>query len=151
MFDNIFMEAALAQARLAYDKNEIPVGAVVAHNQTGSIISSAHNLVETASNATFHAEILAINQACELLNSKYLMDCSIYTTLEPCAMCAGAIAFAKLSRLYYAAPDEKQGAVEHNIRFFNSPSCFYHPQIYPGFCAHEAKTLIQKFFLERRK
>jgi tRNA(adenine34) deaminase len=140
------MKEALYQAKCALKDNEIPVGAVIVDNITKKIIISTYNLVENYNNATFHAEILAINKACEILGSKYLVNCSMYVTLEPCVMCAAAIAYTKIHSLFYATSDLKQGAVENGIRFFTLPSCFHRPQIYPNIHEQEAATLMKSFF-----
>jgi len=150
-FDNKFMQLALSEAKLAFDQNEIPVGCVIVKRKCGSVIAKTRNMVEQNNNTIFHAEILAINDACKELNNKNLSDCDIYTTLEPCTMCAAAISASRLGRLYYGASDEKQGAVENGVRFFNSPSCFHSPEVYYGICQERSATLIKSFFRKLRK
>ncbi|MFY9589194.1 nucleoside deaminase [Rickettsia endosymbiont of Halotydeus destructor] len=145
------MLQALEQASCAFEKNEIPVGAVIVNRLNQKIIAIAHNITEEQNNALFHAEIIAINKACRILSSKNLVDHDIYVTLEPCAMCASAIAHARLSRLFYGATDSKHGAVESNLRFFNNKACFYRPEIYGNILALESKILMTSFFKKIRR
>ncbi|MCC8369360.1 MAG: nucleoside deaminase [Rickettsia endosymbiont of Oxypoda opaca] len=149
--NNFFMQEALKQARLAFGKNEIPVGAVIVDRVNQKIIAVAHNITEEKNNALFHAEIIAINKACRILGSKNLIGHDIYVTLEPCAMCAGAIAHSRLSRLFYGTNDPKQGAIESNLRFFNSKACFHRPEIYGDILALESKILMKSFFKKIRE
>lgn len=142
------MQAALAQARLAYEAEEVPVGAVILHE--GNIIAQAHNLTEKRHDPTAHAEILAIRAACDRLGSARLPECDLYVTLEPCAMCAAAISFARIRRLYYGASDPKGGAVEHGARFFQQPTCHHRPELYNAIAEQESAALLQEFFKERR-
>ncbi len=136
------------QAQAAYDADEVPVGAVIVHEQT--IISATHNLTETTKNATAHAELLAISQACEVSGSKYLTSCDLYVSLEPCTMCAAALAHAKIRRIYYGASDVKGGACEHGVQYFTQATCHHTPEIYGGF--HEAyfSELLKGFFAAKR-
>ncbi|WP_425363503.1 nucleoside deaminase [Candidatus Tisiphia endosymbiont of Hybos culiciformis] len=145
-FNNFFMEEALKQAQLALDNNEIPVGAIIVNRITSKVIAKAYNIVEQIKNPILHAEIVTINQSCQILASKNLSDCDMYVTLEPCAMCSAAISFARIGRLFYAADDPKQGSIENGGRFFNSKSCFYRPEIYSGFSAKISENLIKEFF-----
>lgn len=145
------MEEALQQAQIAFDEREIPVGAVIVNRVSGKIIVKAHNMVEQANNALLHAEIVAINQASALLSSKNLSGHDIYVTLEPCVMCAAAISFSRISRLFYGANDPKQGGIENGCRFFNSNSCFHSPEIYGGLSADFAQKLIEEFFKKIRQ
>jgi len=145
------MQKALEQAKEAFGKGEIPVGAVIVHRKRQQIIAIGHNLVETKHNPTLHAEIVAINAACETLQSKNLSGCDIYVSLEPCAMCASAIAQSRFDRLFYGVADPKQGGVEHGARFFNLSSCFHRPEIYGGLLAEEARELMQGFFKKIRE
>ncbi|MDD9334593.1 MULTISPECIES: nucleoside deaminase [unclassified Candidatus Tisiphia] len=144
------MEEALKQAQFAFNENEIPVGAIIVNRISNKVISKAHNIVEQTKNPLLHAEIVAINQSCQILSSKNLSDCDMYVTLEPCTMCAAAISFARIGRLFYAANDPKQGGVENGGRFFNSKSCFYHPEIYSGFSAEISENLMKEFFKKVR-
>ncbi len=144
------MEEALKQAQFAFNENEIPVGAIIVNRISNKVISKAHNIVEQTKNPLLHAEIVAINQSCQILSSKNLSDCDMYVTLEPCTMCAAAISFARIGRLFYAANDPKQGGVKNGGRFFNSKSCFYHPEIYSGFSAEISENLMKEFFKKVR-
>lgn len=145
------MHEALKEARLAYNKNEVPVGCIIVDRLSGKIISRAHNSMQENRNPNYHAEIVAINNACLKLDNKNLSNYDIYVTLEPCTMCASAISNARLGRLYYGASDQKQGAVEHGIRFFTSSNCFYRPEIYSGLHQEECEAIIKSFFNKIRK
>ena len=142
------MRAALDAARAAAAAGEVPVGAVVAHK--GEIIAVAANAPRTLHDPTAHAEIRAIRAAAERLGSDRLEDCDLWVTLEPCAMCAGAIAHARIARLYYGAEDAKGGAVAHGPRFFTQPTCHHRPEVYSGIGEDEAAGLLRAFFAERR-
>ena len=144
------MQQALKQAKIAFDKNEIPVGAVIVDRLNKKIIASTHNNIEEKSNALYHAEIIAINEACNLISSKNLIDYDIYVTLEPCAMCAASIAHSRLKRLFYGASDPKHGVVESNLRYFNSAACFHRPEIYAGILAEDSSLLMKAFFKKIR-
>ena len=145
---NNFMEAALAQARLAFEKDEVPVGAIIVED--GKIISSAHNCNLTQKDPTAHAEILTLRKAAEIKGTSRLDNCDLYVTLEPCAMCAAAIALARIRRVYYAASDKKFGAVENGARIFASSSCHHRPEVYSGISEEESKKLLQDFFRAKR-
>lgn len=142
------MRAALDAARNAAAVGEVPVGAVVM--RAGEIVAVAGNAPVTLKDPTAHAEIRAIRMAAETLCRDRLEDCDLFVTLEPCAMCAGAISHARIKRLYYGAPDEKGGAVEHGPRFFAQPTCHHRPEVYPGIGESEAAELLRAFFRERR-
>jgi tRNA(adenine34) deaminase len=142
------MSRAFAEARAAAARGEVPVGAAIALN--GKVLASAGNLVLAGKDPTAHAEILAIRSACRTLGSERLSGLDIYVTLEPCAMCAAAISFARLRRLYWAAPDPKGGAVEHGPCFFAQPTCHHAPELYGGIRESEAAELLRQFFLLRR-
>ncbi len=129
-------------------RGEVPVGAVVFRD--GAIVSGAGNRVLVDKDPTAHAEILAIREACRMIGSERLVGCDLYVTLEPCAMCAAAISFARLRRLYWAASDPKGGAVEHGPRFFSQPTCHHAPELYGGIRESEAAELLRSFFAERR-
>lgn len=148
MFDAAPMRHALAAARAAADSGEVPVGAVVMRH--GRVIATAANAPRTLADPTAHAEILAIRAAAQLLGRDRLEDCDLWVTLEPCAMCAGAIAHARIARLYYGASDPKGGAVEHGPRFFTQPTCHHRPDIYPGIGEAESAALLRDFFASRR-
>jgi tRNA(adenine34) deaminase len=143
-----FMEAALEQARLAAAQGEVPVGALVVRER--KIIAQAHNRTIELNDPTAQAEILVIRQAAAALESQRLERCDLYVSLEPCAMCAAAISFARIRRLYFAASDEKGGAVEHGVRFFDHPTCHHRPQIYGGIDEARAVDLLKAFFKARR-
>jgi len=142
------MSAALDQARAAAKAGEVPVGAVVM--RAGQVIAAAHNAPRGQCDPTAHAEVLAIRTAALALGSERLEGCDLWVTLEPCAMCAGAIAHARLARVYYGASDPKGGAVEHGARVFDQPQTLHRPEIYPGIGAEEAAALLRAFFEARR-
>ncbi len=142
------MAHALAAAGEAGASGEVPVGAVVVH--AGAVIATAGNAPRRLRDPTAHAEILAIRAAAAALGRDRLEDCDLWVTLEPCAMCAGAITHARLRRLYYAAADPKGGAVEHGPRFFSQATCHHRPDVYPGIGAVAAAGLLREFFSERR-
>lgn len=143
-----FMPRALAAARAAAAAGEVPIGAVVVKD--GEVIAEAHNSPRDLHDPTAHAEILAIRRAAQVLQDERLTDCELWVTLEPCAMCAGAIAHARIARLYYAASDPKGGAVEHGARVFEQPQCLHRPDVYAGIGEAEAAALLRAFFRERR-
>ncbi|MEO8558964.1 MAG: nucleoside deaminase, partial [Rhodospirillales bacterium] len=140
---------ALEQARQAAARGEVPIGAVLV-DAAGKILAQAGNRSEELNDPSAHAEILAIRMAGELLRSPRLVDCDLYVTLEPCPMCAQAISFARIRRLYFGAPDPKGGGVEHGPRIFNQPTCHHRPEIYGGIGEVEAGELLRGFFRERR-
>jgi tRNA(adenine34) deaminase len=142
------MRTALDAAGDAARTGEVPVGAVVVHD--GKVIAVAANAPRALHDPTAHAEMLAIREAARILGRERLEDCDLWVTLEPCAMCAGAIAHARIARLYYGASDPKGGAVEHGPRFFAQPTCHHRPEIYSGIGESEAGALLRDFFRERR-
>lgn len=143
------MDAALMEASIAGDRGEVPVGAVIVDG-TGAILARAHNRTEELNDPTAHAEVLAIRAACAERGEPRLPDCAIYVTLEPCAMCATAISFARLASVYWAAPDPKGGGVEHGPRVFHQPTCHHRPELYPGIGEQAAAALLREFFATRR-
>lgn len=143
-----FMPRALALARHAADAGEVPIGAVVVKD--GAVIAEAHNSPRTDHDPTAHAEILAIRRAAAALGDERLTGCELWVTLEPCAMCAGAIAHARIARLYYAANDPKGGAVAHGARVFDQPQCLHRPEVYTGIGEADAAELLRDFFRQRR-
>jgi tRNA(Arg) A34 adenosine deaminase TadA len=145
------MKLAIEQAVKAFAVNEVPVGAVLVHAKTKKIIASAHNLTLHNNDPTAHAEILVIRQACALLTSDRLPDYDLFVTLEPCAMCATAIAFARIRRLYFGAYDVKGGAVESGIRIFSQPTCHHTPEIIGGIYESDCGKLLKDFFGTKRK
>lgn len=142
------MRRALDLARKAGDSGEVPIGAVVARGD--EIIAEAHNEPRETHDPTAHAEILAIRRAAQALGQERLEGCDLFVTLEPCAMCAGAIVHARIARVYYAASDPKGGAVEHGVRVFEHPQCLHRPEVYAGLGEGEAAELLKGFFRERR-
>lgn len=142
------MSAAFEAARRAGEAQEVPVGAAIARG--GKVIAAAGNRTLRDKDPTAHAEMLAIRAACVALGTERLVDCDLYVTLEPCAMCAGAISFARIRRLYFAADDPKGGAVEHGARFFSQPTCHHGPEVYGGIRESEAAELLRAFFQARR-
>ena len=142
------LEVAFAQARMAGARGEVPVGAVIVRE--GVIIAAAGNRTLEDRDPTAHAEMLAIRAAAQALGSERLIGCDLYVTLEPCAMCAGAISFARLRRVYYAAPDPKGGAVDHGPRFFAQPTCHHAPDVYGGLRESEAGDMLRAFFAAKR-
>ena len=143
------METALEQARAAAERGEVPVGAVVT-GAGGSIIAAVGNRTVELNDPTAHAEILAIRRACAVVGSERLTQCDLYVTLEPCAMCAAAISFARIRRVYFGASDEKMGAVENGPCFFSQPTCHHSPDVYGGIGEVRAKALLLQFFKELR-
>jgi len=143
-----FMDLALAQARAAAAAGEVPVGCVIVRN--GEVVARSGNRTLTDRDPTAHAELLAIRQAAATVGSERLVDCDLYVTLEPCTMCAGALAFARIRRLYYGAADPKGGAVESGVRFFSHATCHHRPEVYGGIGEEDAAALLRGFFAERR-
>jgi tRNA(adenine34) deaminase len=142
------MTLALDQAREAATRGEVPVGAVIVRD--GEIIAAAGNRPRALNDPTAHAEMLAIRGACEALSDERLTGCDLYVTLEPCTMCAAAIAFARIRRVYYGASDPKGGAVESGVRFFSAETCHHAPEVYGGIRESEAAGLLRAFFAGRR-
>jgi tRNA(adenine34) deaminase len=144
------MELALAEAKAAAARGEVPVGAVLVDGSSGAIIASEGNRVEERADPTAHAEMLAIRAGAAALGLKRLPDADLYVTLEPCAMCAAAISFARLRRLYFGASDPKGGAVENGPRFFAQATCHHRPEVYGGIGELPAAELLRSFFRARR-
>jgi tRNA(adenine34) deaminase len=142
------MRLALDEARAAAAAGEVPVGAVV--TRAGALVVSARNRMLADADPTAHAEMAALRAAAAALGTARLDDCDLWVTLEPCAMCAGAIALARIRRLHFGAPDPKGGAVIHGPRLFSQPTCHHAPEIYPGLGEEESAALLQAFFRERR-
>src|SRR3954451_19946871 len=143
-----FMDDALSEARAADAAAEVPVGCVIVRG--GAVIARAGNRTLRDRDPTAHAEMLAIRQAGRALGSERLSDCDLYVTLEPCAMCAAALSFARIRRLYYGAGGAKGGAVDNGVRFFASPTCHHRPEVYGGIGESEAAGLLRNFFRSRR-
>lgn len=145
---NGFMEAAFEEARAAGARGEVPIGAVVVRD--GEILGRAGNETRALNDVTAHAEVLAIRRAASALGDERLVDADLYVTLEPCTMCAAAISFARIRRLYYAAQDIKGGAVENGVRFYQQATCHHMPEVYSGIRESEAAELMRSFFQDRR-
>jgi len=143
-----FMQIALDEARAAQARGEVPVGCAIVRD--GQIIARAGNRTIADKDPTAHAELLAIRAAAAVVGSERLTDCDLYVTLEPCAMCAAAMAFARIRRLYFGASDPKGGAVEHGARFFAQPTCHHRPEVYGGISESECAVLLKDFFRARR-
>jgi tRNA(Arg) A34 adenosine deaminase TadA len=145
-----FMALALKEAEHAAARGEVPVGAVIVDAASGEVLARAGNRTEALNDPTAHAEILAIRKAAAEAGAPRLDGCDLYVTLEPCAMCAAAISFARIRRLYFGAYDPKGGGVEHGARFFQQPTCHHAPEVYGGLEETRAAELLVKFFEERR-
>jgi tRNA(Arg) A34 adenosine deaminase TadA len=143
------MEVALQEARLAAERGEVPIGAVIV-GPDGTVLAACGNRTENDRDSTAHAEMLAIREAAQKYGAARLVDCDLYVTLEPCPMCAQAISFARLRRLYFGASDPKGGGVEHGPRIFEQPTCHHRPEIYGGIAESEAGELLRAFFRDRR-
>jgi tRNA(adenine34) deaminase len=146
--DEYFMRLALREAERAPAHDDVPIGAVVVRG--GEVLAAAHNERELRGDPTAHAEIIALREAARAAGSWRVLDAVIYVTLEPCAMCAAALAFARIRRLYYGATDPKGGAVESGVRFFSSPTCHHRPDVYGDMAGKEAAALLRDFFAARR-
>jgi tRNA(Arg) A34 adenosine deaminase TadA len=144
------MAVALDVARRAGERGEVPVGAVVVDGASGRILAQAGNRVEELSDPTAHAEVMALRNACAAESSPRLPGCDIYVTLEPCPLCATAIAFARIRRLYFGAYDPKGGGVDHGPRIFSQRTCHHRPEVYGGLRAGAAADLLRAFFRDRR-
>ena len=143
-----FMELALDEARKAQSLGEVPIGCVIVRD--GAIVAAAGNRTLTDRDPTAHAEVLAIRAAALKLGSERLTGCDLHVTLEPCAMCAAAVSFARIRRLYYGAPDPKGGAVDSGVRFFASPTCHHRPEVYGGISEDASAALLRGFFESKR-
>ena len=145
-----FMAFALAEAEKAGLRDEVPIGAVVVEAATGTVLATAGNRTEELADPTAHAEMLALRAAAARVGAPRLPDCDLYVTLEPCPMCAAAISFARIRRLYFGAEDPKGGGVEHGPRIFAQPTCHHRPEVYGGIDEKRASALLKRFFRERR-
>jgi tRNA(adenine34) deaminase len=143
-----FMDLALEEARKAGARGEVPVGAVLVRQR--QVLARVGNTMAASADPTGHAEMVAIRQACGQIGDERLTGCDLYVTLEPCAMCAAAISFARIRRLYYGAGDPKGGAVDNGVRYFNSPTCHHAPEVYCGIGERAASDLLRAFFQARR-
>jgi tRNA(adenine34) deaminase len=142
------MSVALAEAHDAATRSEVPIGAVLVKD--GTIVAQAGNRTRELNDPTAHAEILVIRDACRILDDERLTGCDLYVTLEPCTMCAAAISFARIRRLYYGAQDIKGGGVENGARFFAQPTCHHAPEVYSGFQEQEVEIMLKEFFRTKR-
>lgn len=145
-----YMRRALELAQSASENDEVPIGAVIVNPQTGEIIAEAANQGAHGGDVTSHAEILAIRNACAELATPRLWEMEMYVTLEPCTMCAAAISFARIRKLYFGAADEKGGAVINGIKFYDSPTCHHRPQYEGGILADDCASLLRQFFQKKR-
>ena len=143
------MDLALAAARAAAARGEVPIGAVIV-GPSGDVLAAESNRVEELNDPTAHAELLAIRAAAARLGAPRLVDCDLHVTLEPCPMCAQAISFARIKRVYWGAADPKGGGIEHGPRIFDQPTCHHRPELYPGLAEIEAGELLRAFFKARR-
>ena len=143
-----FMQMALEEARAAQARGEVPVGCMIVRGN--EVIARAGNRTLADKDPTAHAELLAIRQAASALKSERLTDCDLYVTLEPCAMCAAAMAFARIRRVYFGAGDPKGGAVENGVRLFSQPTCHHRPEVYGGINERDCAVLLRDFFAARR-
>lgn len=144
------MHLALERAKIAPEQGEVPIGAVVVDAATGAIIASAHNLTEALTDPTAHAEMLVIREAARKLRTTHLTECDLYVTLEPCAMCAQAIAFARIRRVYFGAYDPKGGGVEHGARIFHQSTCHHRPEVIGGIDEERCGGVLRDFFAAKR-
>ncbi|MBI3419501.1 MAG: nucleoside deaminase [Proteobacteria bacterium] len=147
--ENNFMAMALEEAKAAAAKGEVPVGAVLVDG-AGKVLARAGNLTETQGDPTAHAEMLVLRAAAVRQGAPRLENCDLYVTLEPCAMCAAALSFARIRRLYYGAYDPKGGAVDHGPRFFSQPTCHHRPEVYGGIMESDCGKVLQEFFKMKR-
>ena len=143
-----YMEMALAEARAAAERGEVPVGAVLVCDEV--VVARDGNRTREGNDPTAHAEMLVVRAACRSLGQERLMGCDLYVTLEPCAMCAAALSFARIRRVYYGAADPKGGGVDHGPRFFTQPTCHHAPEVYSGMAEQEAAGILLDFFRSRR-
>ncbi len=148
---NFYMLQAYEEALLAAQEDEVPIGAIVVNSESGEIIAKAHNQSEYHGNATDHAEIIAMREACKKLGTNRLRGMDLYVTLEPCTMCAAAISFMRIENLYIGALDTKGGGVINGVRFYDSPTCHHKPKIKNGIMEYECGRILKDFFAEKRK
>lgn len=145
-----YMNIALKLAQKAIEQDEIPVGCLIVDPKTNKIIAATHNLSQHSEDATSHAEILAIREACQKLGQNRLRDMDMYVTLEPCTMCTAAISFARIKNLYFGAFDEKGGAVVNGIKFYEQPTCYHRPNVFGGILEDECSKILKEFFKNKR-
>jgi tRNA(adenine34) deaminase len=145
-----FMELAIEQAKLAGTRGEVPVGAIIVDQASGNVLAQAGNRTEERNDPTAHAEMLVIQEAAKAAGSPRLEKCDLYVTLEPCPMCAAAISFARIGRLYFGAFDPKSGGVDHGPRIYEQATCHHAPEVYGGIEERRASDLLKDFFAEKR-
>ena len=145
-----YMQKTLNLAKISATQDEIPVGCLIVDSATGEIITSTHNLSQHSEDATAHAEILAIRQACQILKQNRLWDMDMYVTLEPCTMCASAISFARIKNLYFGAYDEKGGAVINGVKFYEQKTCHHKPNVVGGILEEKCSQILKDFFKNKR-
>lgn len=150
MNDQDYMAIALEEARKAAARDEVPIGAVLVNRESGAIIARNGNRTRETNDPTAHAEILVIREGCEKSSAQRIPECDLYVTLEPCAMCAAAIAFARIGTLVFGAPDEKGGGVLHGGKFFEQPTCHHKIEVVNGLLADECGALLKEFFKSKR-
>jgi tRNA(Arg) A34 adenosine deaminase TadA len=148
--DLTFMRLALEEAKNAADRGEVPIGAVIADPATGQVIARAGNRTRELHDPSAHAEILVIREACAKAGAQRIPELDLYVTLEPCAMCAGAISFARIRRLVFGALDQKGGGILHGGKFFEQPTCHHRPEVVHGLVPEECGTILQEFFRAKR-
>lgn len=148
--DEKYMTRALELAQIAREQDEVPIGAVVVNPETNEIVAEAHNMSEHGTEATAHAELLAMQEACKKIGQKRLWDMDLYVTLEPCTMCAAAISFMRIRRLYFGAADSKGGAVVSGVKFYEQPTCHHKPEVISGVCADGCGQILKDFFKKKR-
>lgn len=144
------MRAALEEAKKAYDRDEVPIGAVIVDRQSGEVVAVGSNRTREDCDPSAHAEIVAIRDACQQAGAQRIPECDLYVTLEPCAMCAAAISFARIGHVYIGALDEKGGGVLHGGQFYDQPTCHHRPQVSHGILADECGQLLKDFFAQKR-
>ena len=148
--DHIHMQAAMEEARAAAIRGEVPIGAVLVDRASGEIVARAGNMTRAQNDPTAHAEILVIRDRCTKVGAQRIPGHDLYVTLEPCAMCAGAVSFARIDRLIFAAPDPKGGGVLHGGKFYEQPTCHHRPSVSDGILAGESAMMLREFFAARR-
>lgn len=150
MEDADFMALALEEAQKAAARDEVPIGAVLVDGASGAVLARDGNRTRERADPTAHAEIQVIRAACEAAGAQRIPDCDLYVTLEPCAMCAGAISFARIRRVIYGAPDPKGGGIDHGGKFFSQSTCHHRPDVTGGVCAEECGKILKEFFVGKR-
>lgn len=145
------LKECLLLAKIAFNQGEVPVGAIIYDNDNHKIIAKSYNQVEQKQNPLAHAEMLALREATQIKQNKFLNNCDMYVSLEPCPMCASAISLAKIRRLYFSSYDKKSGGVDHGAKIFNSASCHHTPQVYGGICDEDSSKLLKEFFNNLRE